>query len=67
MYMDEAERLRKERGGKPCDHPSISKEREERGAHTGDFVCDQCGKLYLSREEWESDRGKATGGQQPDG
>ena len=45
MKIDEAERLRRawkekrEKGGPPCDHPVVDKERAERGQGTGDFVC----------------------------
>jgi hypothetical protein len=52
MKLDEAAQLRQAWGNHPCDHPSVSKEREDRGVATGDFICDQCGQQFGSREEW---------------
>ncbi len=51
MKIDEAERLRRawkekrEKGGPPCDHPVVAKERGEWGHDTGDFVCTTCGMI----------------------
>ena len=56
IYMNEAAALRKAWGAKPCEHPSIARERETRGAQTGDFICEQCGAVFLSESEWEKRR-----------
>lgn len=45
MQMEDAEKLRKAWGYKPCDHPSIAKEFRNEIA-TGDFVCTQCGATF---------------------
>ncbi|HOW87124.1 MAG TPA: hypothetical protein P5561_03360 [Candidatus Omnitrophota bacterium] len=44
MQANEAERLRKEWGAKPCEHPKWEKE-YILGSDTGDKVCSQCGAL----------------------
>ena len=55
MQIDDAKRLRREWGDKPCGHPYAQKE-YDRGAQTGDWICTQCGAVFDSREEWESKR-----------
>ena len=52
MQIDEAKKLQREWGDKPCGHPNVQKE-YARGAQTGDFVCIQCGAIFDSLEEWE--------------
>jgi len=52
MQSDKAAKLRKEWGNKPCNHPYVLKE-YYLGAHTGDYVCTQCGEVG-SREYLES-------------
>ncbi|MCL2405006.1 MAG: hypothetical protein FWC92_05615 [Defluviitaleaceae bacterium] len=49
MQTDEASRLRKEWGGKPCNHPSTERE-YFLGASTGDLVCTSCGESFSSQE-----------------
>lgn len=58
MYIDEAEKLRKEWGDKPCNHPHIEREyyraTKETGnvpTKTGDWVCTQCGKDDFTEKE----------------
>lgn len=41
-------------GNKPCDHPSLSKE-YHLGSSTGDYVCDQCGKVGYGRD-WNKEK-----------
>jgi hypothetical protein len=53
MDVGDAARKRAEWGSKPCSHPDIEKERDSRGAHTGDYVCRQCGKPFRDSIEWE--------------
>jgi hypothetical protein len=52
MQIDEAKKLRINWGNKHCEHLHFEKE-YDRGAHTGDYVCTTCGKVFLSREEAE--------------
>ncbi len=52
MQYYEAEELRKEWQGKPCNHENVEKE-YHLGSHTGDYVCTVCGKEFTSREEAE--------------
>ena len=49
MQHDEAQKLSREWGDKPCSHPEYDKE-YYLGANTGDYVCTTCGR-YLSEEE----------------
>jgi len=42
MDVQDAEKIRKQWGDKPCDHPHLEKE-YYLGAATGDYVCTQCG------------------------
>lgn len=59
MQTDEAAHLRAVWGNKPCDHPSFDRE-YYLGAHTGDYVCEQCGRDFSPAEahEIELDRHK---------
>ncbi|MCL2404511.1 MAG: hypothetical protein FWC92_03070 [Defluviitaleaceae bacterium] len=49
MQTDEACRLRKEWGDKPCSHPNTERE-YFLGASTGDFVCTSCGESFNNHE-----------------
>ena len=49
MQMDEALRLQKEWGNKPCDHPYLEKE-YYLGSSTGDWVCTTCGQVGWGRD-----------------
>lgn len=51
--MDREERLRKNWGNKPCNHSEIRREKHDLGGATGDYVCTQCGKVFIEGEEWE--------------
>lgn len=58
MTIDEAEKLRKEWGNKPCEHPNFEKEyypaTKESGnvqTKTGDWVCTQCGEDFTDEEK----------------
>ena len=42
MQMEDAKKLRKAWGNKPCDHPKLEKE-YFLGSATNDYVCTQCG------------------------
>ena len=55
MQLKEAECLRKMFKNKSCQHLSIDKE-YDLGAHTGDYVCEHCGKIFISKEDWEKER-----------
>lgn len=60
--MDREERLRKNWGNKPCNHSEIQREKHDLGGATGDYVCVQCGKVFMEGEEWErkkSNEGRA--------
>jgi hypothetical protein len=46
MQFEEAERLRKAWGNKPCDHPTTEKE-YMLGMDSGDKVCTTCGKAVF--------------------
>jgi hypothetical protein len=60
MKMREAAELQRKWGGKPCNHPEMDREQEDyAGAHTGEYVCTTCGKLFMSRKEWEEQRQKS--------
>jgi len=52
MQFDEAQRLRKEWGNKPCDHPTIEKE-FYLGTGTGDYVCTKCGLTASSKSNFK--------------
>lgn len=52
MKMKRAQELRDEWGDRPCPHPAFSKE-YDLGAHTGRFVCTQCGASFSWREKAE--------------
>jgi hypothetical protein len=54
MRMEDAFRLHKEWGDKPCDHKELSKE-SHLGASTGDLACTTCG-LSMSPDMWENYR-----------
>lgn len=60
MDIKKGEELRKEWGGKHCDHPSF--EKETQGApivkgmgyvevKTGDYICTQCGEVFTKDEK----------------
>lgn len=44
IQMDDAEKLRKNWGDKPCDHPRTAKE-YHLGSQTGDRICTTCGRV----------------------
>jgi hypothetical protein len=44
MQHEKAQRLRKQWGNEPCDHPSTEKE-YYLGSDTGDKVCTTCGRV----------------------
>ena len=54
MDFKETERLAKEWGNKPCNHPNIEKETwidsEGIAVHNGDYVCTQCGQTFTEAE-----------------
>lgn len=54
MDFKEAEKLAKDWGEKPCDHPRIEKETwidsEDIAVHNGDYVCTQCGQTFTEAE-----------------
>lgn len=45
MQWEAAKRLREQWGGKPCDHPHLTKE-YYLGSQTGDWACNQCGASF---------------------
>ena len=49
IQMDSAEQIRQNWAGKPCNHPSFSKEYFF-SMSTGDYVCNQCGESFSSEE-----------------
>ena len=51
--MNQADRLKKKWGDKPCDHPEIRRGQYDLGGATGDYVCAQCGKTFIEGEEWD--------------
>jgi hypothetical protein len=53
MQDEIAERLRKNWGDKPCDHPKFEKE-YFLGMH-GDYVCCQCGRVFTKEERDEAE------------
>lgn len=56
MQSRDLEKLIKEWGDKPCEHPSIEK-LYDLGSHDG-YVCSQCGKFYLNKQEYYEDKKK---------
>lgn len=58
LRMSEIAELRRRWGNKPCNHPDYTKEREDKGGKTGDYVCTQCGKTFLTLEDAEAAKGK---------
>jgi hypothetical protein len=52
IQMEDVEKLKKQWGNKPCDHPRLLKE-YHLGMATGDYVCEQCGQTG-----WGSDWNK---------
>lgn len=44
--------LQQQWGGKPCDHPALSRE-YDMGARTGNYCCTQCGASLTFREKAE--------------
>jgi len=52
MQFEDAMKLKKLWGDKPCNHPTLEKE-YEMGAATGDYCCTQCGQ-----SGWGSDWNK---------
>ena len=54
MQRKDAEKLRKEWGNKPCNHPHIDK-LYELGFHT-DYVCTQCGEEHAERDSFKYTR-----------
>ena len=56
MQFEKAKQLRDDLGDKPCEHPDFEKE-YYLGAHTGDYVCVQCGNC-LTDEEKQAIRNK---------
>jgi hypothetical protein len=59
MQMKDAEALRKQWGGKPCNHPTFAKE-YALGTSTTDYICTQCGASFGASEvaEIRSKRGR---------
>lgn len=67
MDIKKGERLREEWGNKPCNHPSFEKETQGAAlsggyveSKTGDYICTQCGEVFLKteKEEIETQRAK---------
>lgn len=58
MQKKKALRLREEWDGKPCPHPSLSRE-YDLGEHTGGYVCTQCGEslTWRQKSELQTERG----------
>ena len=50
MDLEDAVRLKKEQGNKPCAHPLIDEETVF-GSRTDDYRCISCGSR-VDREEW---------------
>ncbi len=53
MQFDEAAERRLAFAGRNCQHQNIQKE-YYLGAHTTDYVCSECGAVFLSRDEWHT-------------
>ena len=49
IQFEEANRIEKEWGDKPCSHPNITKE-YNRSSQTGDYRCTQCGATFTKDE-----------------
>ena len=60
MQHEQAERLRKHWGNRPCDHPDFVKE-YHLGAPTGDYVCTQCGHAMRKSEVQEFQKRRQAG------
>lgn len=52
MQSKKAAELRAAWGDRPCEHPAFAKE-YDLGAHTGDYVCTQCGAKITFRQRAE--------------
>ncbi len=52
MDAKEAYIRRRDFFGKPCNHPSIEKEREQ-GVDIDEYVCAVCGSEFAKKEIWE--------------
>ncbi len=50
MQIKKAQQLRDDWGDKPCEHPDFDRE-YYLGAHTGDYVCVQCGSCLTNEEK----------------
>ena len=66
MQYDEAERLRIEWGGKPCDHNHVERE-YFLGVQTGDWICTTCGEEFTSMDEVRRARQRRFGGGEGEG
>lgn len=53
--MSEAIALRKLRGKQACEHSYLEKE-YDKGTHTLDYVCPNCGEAHRTEEEFEATR-----------
>ena len=49
-YAQELNKQWKENGDLPCDHSKIEKEKNDRGADTGDYVCTTCGEAHWGKD-----------------
>lgn len=52
LQRKKAIELQEKWGGKPCDHPALSRE-YDMGARTGNYCCTQCGASLTFREKAE--------------
>ena len=52
LQRKKAIELQQQWGGKPCDHPSFSRE-YDLGERTGNYCCTQCGASVTFREKAE--------------
>jgi hypothetical protein len=52
MQSEAAAELRRAWGGKPCDHPNITRE-YYLGSATGDYVCTTCGETRWG-DDWNA-------------
>jgi len=59
MHRKQAKALEEAWGGKPCAHPSLSRE-YDLGKRTGNYVCTQCGATLTFREKLELAAGRRT-------
>lgn len=59
MQSEEASRLKRSWGNKPCSHPTLARE-YFLGAQTGDLVCTTCGSTFWSRDEAGRDATRQT-------